>query len=106
MVLRGRYPSAANLGEIDPTDTPLFAHVDQSKAELFSSDYEIYTVESDPLLLITDAQPVLVNTRLIVDGSEASHHGISRYEQDSTIYTRALILLVNKWPAVLHRCAL
>ena len=70
LVLRGRYPSAANLGEIDPTDTPLFAHVDQSKAELFSSDYEIYTVESDPLLLITDAQPVLVNTRLIVDGSE------------------------------------
>ncbi len=70
LVLRGRYPSAANLGEIDPTDTPLFAHVDQNKAELFSSDYEIYTVESDPLLLITDAQPVLVNTRLIVDGSE------------------------------------
>ena len=70
LVLRGRYPSSANLGEIDPSDTPLFAHVDQSKAELFSSDYEIYTVESDPLLLITDAQPVLVNTRLIVDGSE------------------------------------
>ena len=70
LVLRGRYPSVANLGEIDPSDTPLFLHVDSSKAELFSSHYEIYNVESDPLLLITDAQPVLVNTRLIVDGSE------------------------------------
>ena len=40
------------------------------KAELFTSHYEIYNVESNPLLLITDAQPVLVNTRLIVDGSE------------------------------------
>ena len=70
LVLRGRYPSVANLGEIDPSDTPLFAHVDLSKAELFSSLYEIYNVESNPLLLITDAQPVLVNTRLIVDGSE------------------------------------
>ena len=70
LVLRGRYPSIANLGEIDPSNTPLFAHVDLSKAELFSSHYEIYNVESDPVLLITDAQPVLVNTRLIVDGSE------------------------------------
>ena len=70
LVLRGRYPSFANLGEIDPSDTPLFSHVDSSKAELFTSHYEIYNVESDPLLLITDAQPVLVNTRLIVDGSE------------------------------------
>jgi len=70
LVLRGRYPSVANLGEIDPSDTPLFAHVDLSKAELFSSHYEIYNIESNPLLLITDAQPVLVNTRLIVDGRE------------------------------------
>ena len=70
LVLRGRYPSFANLGEIDPSDTPLFAHVDPSKAELFSSHYEIYNVEADPLLLISDAQPVLVNTRLIVDGSK------------------------------------
>jgi len=70
LVLRGRYPSAANLGEIDPSDTPLFAHVDLSKAELFISNYEIYNVESDPVLLITDSQPVLVNTRLIVDGNE------------------------------------
>ena len=70
LVLRGRYPSVANLGEIDPSDTPLFSHVDSSKAELFTSHYEIYNVESNPLLLITDAQPVLVNTRLIVDGSE------------------------------------
>ena len=70
LVLRGRYPSIANLGEIDPSNTPLFAHVDLSKAELFSSHYEIYNVESDPVLLITDAQPVLVNTRLILDGSE------------------------------------
>ncbi len=69
LVLRGRYPSIANLGEIDPSNTPLFAHVDLSKAELFSSHYEIYNVESDPVLLITDAQPVLVNTRLILDGS-------------------------------------
>ena len=70
LVVRGRYPSAANLGEIDPSDTPLFAHVDETKAELFSSHYEIYDLEADPLLLISDAQPVLVNTRLIVDGSE------------------------------------
>ena len=70
LVVRGRYPSAANLGEIDPSDTPLFAHVDQSSSELFSSQYEIYNVEADPLLLISDAQPVLVSTRLIVDGSE------------------------------------
>ena len=70
LLLRGRYPSVANLGEIDPSDTPLFAHVDSSNAELFSSHYEIYNVESDPLLLISDAQAVLVNTRLIVDGSE------------------------------------
>ena len=70
LVLRGRYPSVANLGEIDPSDTPLFAHVDSSNAELYISHYEIYNVESDPLLLISDAQAVLVNTRLIVDGSE------------------------------------
>ena len=70
LVLRGRYPSVANLGEIDPSDTPLFAHIDPDKTELFQSHYEIYDVEADPLLLISDAQPVLVNTRLIVDGSE------------------------------------
>ena len=70
LVLRGRYPSVANLGEIDPSDTPLFAHIDLSKAELFSSQYEIYDVEPDALLLISDAQPVLVNTHLIVDGNE------------------------------------
>ena len=70
LVLRGRYPSVAKLGEVDPSDTPLFAHVDQSKVELFNSYYEIYNAEDDPLLLISDPQPVLVNTRLIVDGSE------------------------------------
>ena len=37
LVLRGRYPSVANLGEIDPSDTPLFAHIDLGKAELFPS---------------------------------------------------------------------
>ena len=63
LVVRGRYPSAANLGGIDPSDTPLFAHVDETKVELFSSHYEIYDLEADPLLLISDAQPVLVNTR-------------------------------------------
>ena len=68
LVLRGRYPSVVNLGEIDPSDTPLFAHVDLDNAELFQSYYEIYKVEADPLILISDAQPVLVNTRLIVDG--------------------------------------
>jgi hypothetical protein len=70
LVLRGRYPSVVDLGEIDPSDTPLFAHVDLSKAELFSSHYEIYDLEADAVLLVSDAQPVLVNTRLIVDGSE------------------------------------
>ena len=70
LVLRGRYPSVANLGEVDPSDTPLFAHIDPDKAELFQSYYEIYDVEADPLLLISDAQPVLVNTRLIVAKDE------------------------------------
>ena len=70
LVLRGRYPSVANLGEIDPSDTPLFAHIDPDETELFQSYYEIYDVEADPLLLISDAQPVLVNTRLIVNESE------------------------------------
>ena len=70
LVLRGRYPSVANLGEVDPSDTPLFAHIDPDKAELFQSYYEMYDVEADPLLLISDAQPVLVNTRLIVAGDE------------------------------------
>lgn len=68
LVLRGRYPSVVNLGEIDPSDTPLFAHIDLDNAELFQSYYEIYKVEADPLLLISDAQPVMVSTRLIVDG--------------------------------------
>jgi hypothetical protein len=68
LVLRGRYPSVVNLGEIDPSDTPLFAHIDLDNAELFQSYYEVYKVEADPLLLISDAQPVMVNTRLIVDG--------------------------------------
>ena len=68
LVLRGRYPSVVNLGEIDPSDTPLFAHIDLDNAELFQSYYEVYKVEADPLLLISDAQPVIVNTRLIVDG--------------------------------------
>ena len=70
LVLRGRYPSVANLGEVDPSDTPLFAHIDPDKAELFQSYYEMYDVEADPLLLISDAQPVLVNTRLIVAEDE------------------------------------
>jgi hypothetical protein len=70
LVLRGRYPSVANLGVVDPSDTPLFAHIDPDKAELFQSYYEIYDVEADPLLLISDAQPVLVNTRLIVAEDE------------------------------------
>ena len=70
LVLRGRYPSVANLGEVDPSDTPLFAHIDPDKAELFQPYYEVYEVEADPLLLISDAQPVLVNTRLIVAKDE------------------------------------
>ena len=70
LVLRGRYPSVADLGEIDPSDTQLFAHIDPDKAELFKPYYEIYDVEADPLLLISDAQPVLINTRLITDGGE------------------------------------
>ena len=65
VVLHGRYPSVANLGEIDLSDTPLFAHNNLDKAELVRSYYEIYNVEVDPLLLISDAQPVLVNTRMI-----------------------------------------
>ena len=68
LVLRGRYPNVASLGEIDPSDTPLFAHIDPDKAELFQSYYELYNVEADPLLLISDAQPVLVSTRLILEG--------------------------------------
>ena len=39
-VLHGRYPSIANLGEIDPLETPLFAHVDPFNMELFLSYYE------------------------------------------------------------------
>ena len=70
LVLSGRYPSVANLGEIDPSDTPLFAHLDPNKAELFSSSREIYDIGADQLLLISDAQPVLINTRLIVDGGQ------------------------------------
>ena len=71
LVLRGRYPSVANLGEIDPSDTPLFAHVDLTNTELYIQYNEIYEIEGDPLLLISDAQPVLVTTREILRGDEA-----------------------------------
>ncbi len=69
-VLHGRYPSIANLGEIDPLETPLFAHVDPFNMELFLSYYEIYDIEADPLMLISDAQSVLINTQLIVEGDD------------------------------------
>ena len=71
LILRGRYPSVVDLGDIDPSDTPLFAHIDPDKAELFQSHYEVYTVEADSLLGISDAQPVLINTRLIVEGDKS-----------------------------------
>jgi hypothetical protein len=71
LVLRGRYPSVANLGEIDPSDTPLFAHVDLTDMELYKQYNKIYEIEDDPLLFISDAQPVLVTTRQILEGSEA-----------------------------------
>jgi hypothetical protein len=68
--LRGRFPTAINVGEIDVTDTPLFAHIDRENVELFRQYYHGYNAESDPLLLVSDAQPVLVNTRLIIEGEE------------------------------------
>lgn len=71
LILRGRYPSVVDLGDIDPSDTPLFAHIDPDKAELFQSHSKVYTVEADSLLGISDAQPVLVNTRLIVEGDKS-----------------------------------
>ena len=70
LALRGRFPTAINIGEIDVSDTPLFSHVDRENVELFRQYYHIHNAESDPLLLISDAQPVLVNTRLIVEGEE------------------------------------
>ena len=70
LALRGRFPTAMNVGEIDVSDTPLFSHVDRENVELFRQYYHIHNAESDPLLLISDAQPVLVNTRLIVEGEE------------------------------------
>ena len=70
LALRGRFPTAINVGEIDVSDTPLFSHVDRENVELFRQYYHIHNAESDPVLLISDAQPVLVNTRLIVEGEE------------------------------------
>jgi len=70
LILRGRFPTAINVGEIDVTDTPLFAHIDRENVELFRQYYHLYNAESDPLLLVSDAQPVLVNTRLIIEGEE------------------------------------
>ena len=70
LVLRGRYPSVINMGEVDPRDTPLFAHVDLENLELFSQYSEVYDIEGDALLLISDAQPVLVTTRMILEGDE------------------------------------
>jgi len=70
LILRGRFPTAINVGEIDVTDTPLFAHIDRENVELFRQYYHVYNTESDPLLLVSDAQPVLVNTRLIIEGEE------------------------------------
>ena len=70
LILRGRFPTAINVGEIDVTDTPLFAHIDRENVELFRQYYHVYNAESDPLLLVSDAQPVLVNTRLIIEGEE------------------------------------
>ena len=70
VALRGRFPTALNVGAIDVSDTPLFSHVDRENLALFSQYYHIHNAESDPLLLISDSQPVLVNTRLIVEGEE------------------------------------
>jgi len=70
LILRGRFPTAINVGEIEVTDTPLFAHIDRENVELFRQYYHVYNAESDPLLLVSDAQPVLVNTRLIIEGEE------------------------------------
>jgi hypothetical protein len=70
LVLRGRYPSAINVGDLDVSETPLFSHIDRDNIELFRQYNHIHNAESDPLLLISDAQPVLVNTRMIVEGEE------------------------------------
>ena len=70
LVLRGRYPSAVNLGEIDPSQTPLFAHVDRDNMTLFRQYNKIYDVEGDPLLVIAEPQPVLVTTRKILEGDD------------------------------------
>ena len=70
LALRGRYPNAINVGEIDLSETPLFSHIDRDNIELFRQYYHIHNAGSDPLLLISDTQPVLVNTRMIVEGEE------------------------------------
>jgi hypothetical protein len=70
VALRGRFPTALNVGAIDVSDTPLLSHIDRENLALFSQYYHIHNAESDPLLLISNSQPVLVNTRLIVEGEE------------------------------------
>jgi hypothetical protein len=70
VALRGRFPTALNVGAIDVSDTPLLSHIDRENLALFSQYSHIHNAESDPLLLISNSQPVLVNTRLIVEGEE------------------------------------
>lgn len=70
LVLHGRYPTPLQLGEVDPSQSMLFAGVDLNDLELFEQHYQLIGVEDDPLLLISDAQPVMLSTRLILEGDE------------------------------------
>ena len=71
LVLHGRYPTALQLDEVDPSQSLLFAGVDLNDLELFEQHYQLVGVEDDPLLLISDAQPVMLSTQLILEGDEA-----------------------------------
>ena len=70
LILHGRYPTALQLGEVDPSQSILFAGVDLNDLELFEQQYQLIGVEDDPLLLISGAQPVMLTTRLIIEGDE------------------------------------
>lgn len=75
LLLRGRYPSEAPIEGISVANTPLFAHVDLAAIKLFESNNEVYQVEDDSLLKISNPQPVVISSRLIFEGEK----GLSRW---------------------------
>ena len=75
LLLRGRYPRPSTVEGVAVSNTPLFEHVNLDDVALFTSNNEVYSIERSDLLGISNPQPVLVSTRLILDGSD----GLSRW---------------------------